>query len=245
MKGEEELQPEKFRPVHTLSLLYFTFAAQPIVTDSSLAVIYQQIKKWDFELNDSETELEIWRTLNWFSNHYQPAVFPQVKIQLSKLTSWPLQKRETVMQDLRAISSAFFRISPAKIRLYASLAANLSLKGNQYEILPVTQDLVDAFHRAIGFQETSFVLEQLVRPGKIVLTSIGSDALLKASADGVMDASSIQLLGEAEVGDWAAVQALTDADEVRRLKTDLGRRTPEFLVVLYCQGIYVHAFSSV
>jgi len=241
---KEELDIEDFQLIHTLVILYSAFANQSGISDSSLDVLVERIQAWELGIGDVEKNTEIMKALRWFTNNYDASLFSKLKIKLNELSALSENNRKSILEDLRMISNTFFEMPSAKIQLYSSIITNLGFNTNAYAIEPVTEEMIENFNNEFDVDYKSTVLENLREDGYITLFSIDVKDLNKAIEQNDFSADMLNSIGKVELGDWDAMKDLTSAEEVETIMKDFNDVNPDYIVLLYCQGNYIHAFSS-
>jgi hypothetical protein len=241
---EIDFDVDDFEIIHTLVIIYSAFANQSGLSESSLDILIDRIKLWDFKMSEDEKNSEIMKALKWFTKNYDASLFSRIKLKLNELSALSESKRITFLEDLRMISNTFFEIPSAKIQLYSSIITNLGFKVNEYGIDVVSNEMIENFNNAFDDDYKSTVLENFREEGYVTIFSIGVSDLVKAVEVNKFLEEMLHPIGKADLGDWDSVQKLTSAEEVSTLMKDFKDVNPDFIVLLYCQGNYIHAFSS-
>jgi len=240
----DDFHVEDSQLIHTLVLLYCALANQPEISDSSLDVLIDRIKSWDFSMSDDEKNNEIIKAFTWFTNNYDPSLFSKLKIKLNELSELDEEKRIQIIEDLRLILATFFEIPAEKNQLYSSVISNLRFNSKEYGIDLVTSEMIDNFNDQFDEDYKSSVLENFCEEGFIKFLSIDVREFNKAIEEKYFSGEMLHFIGKAELGDWESVKKITSKEEAATLKKDFKGSNPEYIVLLYCQGNYIHAFSS-
>lgn len=243
-EAKNGLEIEDFQFIHTLVILYSAFASQSGISDSSLDVLYDQLKLWDLGITDDEKNKEIMRAFKWFTNNYDASLFPRLKRKLNELTTLDEKKRKLIIDDLRLISATLFNLSASKIQLFSSIVTNLRFEVNEYGIEPVTKKMIAEFNNQFDIEYKSDCLLNFRHEGSIVLLSIDIRDLKRAIEENDFSEAFLHHIGKADLGDWESIQKLTNEKEAETLKKDFKGVKPDYIVIMYCQGNYIHAFSS-
>lgn len=241
---KDELTIEDFELIHILVTLYFSFAIQSGLSDSALDIIIKRLQLWDFDLSDDEKGKEILKVLNWFSKNYDETLFSKFKNKFNELSKLSEKKRKVIVEDIRMISVTFFQISSRKIQLYNLIVKNLRLEPENYKIEIASIGIIEAFNNQFDVQYKSMILDKFCDDGYISLLSIDIRDLKNAIAENDFSESMLQSIGKVELGDWDSLQKLTSMNEGVALEKEFKDGDIKYLVVLYCQGNYVYAFSS-
>jgi hypothetical protein len=239
-----EFQLEDFQLIHTLVTLYSAFASQSGISDSAFDLLVDRIKLWDFNMSEDEKNTETMKALRWFTNNYDASLFSKLKIKLNELSALSENNRKSILEDLRMISNTFFEMPSAKIQLYSSIITNLGFNTDAYAIEPVTKEMIENFNNEFDVEYKSTVLENRREDGYITLFSIDVKDLNKAIAENDFSEDMLNSIGKVELGDWDVMKDLTSAEEVDAIMKDFNDVNPDYIVLLYCQGNYIHAFSS-
>jgi hypothetical protein len=141
------------------------------------------------------------------------------------------------------ISTTFFIIPSEKNELYSSIIKNLKLDINIYGIEQVAKEMIEKFNYEFDGDYKSTVLENLSEEGFINLFSIDVRDLNKAIEENDFSEEMLFPIGKTEIGDWDSLEKLTSKEEVDSIKEDFKNEKSKFIVILYCQGNYIHAFS--
>ena len=244
--GEKSLKftIEDFETIHTLTILYCSFASSPYLTDSSLDTVILRLQSWDFKISKQKKDQEILKALTWFSKEYSPDLFSILKQKFSLLEKLSKTKKIKIVKDLREISATLFSLTEQKLHLYHSIIAILNIETTDYDIKIISEKIIDQFNDKIDFEYKSIILEKFVEYGMIVVLSIDVNDLQLSIKTGDFNELMLKKIGTVDLKDWLSLEKLITKEEIKIIKKDFKDVSPDFIVLMYCQGKYIHAFAS-
>jgi len=145
---------------------------------------------------------------------------------------------------LRLMSVSFFELPDSRRDLYIGIAKALNLEKYVEEIPKITQDKIDEFVKACGDELFWDVLDYFKESGNIIFVSIDSEDLIDSISEGIFTKEMLQLIGSAKIDDWQTITSITNQEEAKSIKKEFKDENNEYILVLYCQGKYVYAYSS-
>jgi hypothetical protein len=242
--SEEDLNIENIEVIHATTLLYLTFLNTIGISDSTSEILFTSIKSLELGVEKADKNNEIMRAAKWFQNEYTPDLFPKLKQHFSQLTKLPIQTRKDILKGLRLMSVSFFELPDSRRDLYLGIAKALNLEKYVEEIPKITQDKIDDFVMAFGNEILWDELDYFKESGNIVFVSIDSADLIDSISEGNFTKEMLQLIGSTKIGDVQNMTSITSEAEAIAMEKEFKDEKNEYIVVLYCQGKYVYAYSS-
>lgn len=243
-KNNPKFTLEDFDTIHTLTILYCTYASSPHLTESSLDTIIERLESWDFKISKKKKDQEMLKAITWFSEEYSPDLFHDLKEKFSLLQKLTKTNKNKIVNDLREISATIFSLTETKQLLYNSIMAVLDIDKKIHSIKSISEKIVNQFNDKIDIDYRSSILEKFVQYGMIVVLSIDVNDLQVAINMGDFNESMLKKIGTVDLNDWLSLEKLITKEETKIIKKEFKGVSPEFIVLLYCQGKYIHAFAS-
>ena len=78
----------------------------------------------------------------------------------------------------------------------------------------------------------------------IVVLSIDVNDLQLSIKTGDFNELMLKKIGTVDLKDWLSLEKLITKEEIKIIKKDFKDVSPDFIVLMYCQGKYIHAFAS-
>ncbi|MHA8083020.1 DUF4116 domain-containing protein [Aquirufa sp. A-Brett2-15D] len=107
-----------------------------------------------------------------------------------------------------------------------------------------SQEEIDAFIAENGVDIFSEALENFLVDGEIVIMTIEKEDLMAVIAGTSDVGDCIQPLGTVELDDWTGLANLIGKKEANWAKKEFKEENASGIVLLYCDGKYVYAFSN-
>ena len=108
----------------------------------------------------------------------------------------------------------------------------------------ISQEEIDAFIAENGVDIFSEALENFLVDGEIVILTIEKEDLMAVIAGASDVGDCIQPLGTVELDDWTGLANLIGKKEANWAKKEFKEENASGIVLLYCDGKYVYAFSN-
>ncbi len=164
---------------------------------------------------------------------------------ISKVAGSAPQQIEAASNGLRISGNPKFENQEAAVT--AALAFLAAIQGEGDSASPadtMTQEEIDAFIAENGVDIFSGALEDFLVDEEIVVLTIEKEELM-ATLKGESDVDPfLQTLGSVELEDWAGLANLIGKKEANWAKKEFKEENPSGIVLLYCEGKYVYAFSN-
>lgn len=164
---------------------------------------------------------------------------------ITKVAASAPQHIEAASNGLRISGNPKFEDQEAAVT--AALAFLAAIQGEGDSASPadaMTQEEIDAFIAENGVDIFSGALEDFLVDDEIVVLTIEKEELM-ATLKGESDVDAfLQTLGRVELEDWAGLANLIGIKEANWAKKEFKEENPSGIVLLYCDGKYVYAFSN-
>ena len=164
---------------------------------------------------------------------------------ITKVAASAPQHIEAASNGLRISGNPKFEDQEAAVT--AALAFLAAIQGEGDSASPadaMTQEEIDAFIAENGVDIFSGALEDFLVDDEIVVLTIEKEELM-ATLKGESDVDAfLQTLGRVELEDWAGLANLIGKKEANWAKKEFKEENPSGIVLLYCDGKYVYAFSN-
>jgi hypothetical protein len=112
------------------------------------------------------------------------------------------------------------------------------------EIEEINQDLIDAFLEIYGNDDLSEFLENYLVDGEIVVLTIQPEDFIAAVKDDTGYSDLVNTLGSVGIDSWSDLAELIGEKEANKAKKEYKDEDPGGIVLFYCNGNYVYAFSN-
>ena len=170
---------------------------------------------------------------------------------IAQVSSRAPQQIDSASNGLRITGNPKFEdleaaVSAALAFLSAIVKGPTAAKGNANFTtdLDLDFDVIDSFIAKHGLDLFAGVLENYLVDDELVVLTIGKGDLIAVIA-GTADAGDcVQPLGTVELNDWVGLAALVGKKEANWAKKEFKEENASGIVLLYCDGRYVYAFSN-
>jgi hypothetical protein len=108
----------------------------------------------------------------------------------------------------------------------------------------INQDLIDAFLEIWGNDDLSEFLENYLVDGEIVVLTIEPEDFIAAVKDDTGYSDLVNTLGSVDMDSWSDLAELIGKKEANNAKKEYKDEDPSGIVLFYCEGKYVYAFSN-
>ena len=170
---------------------------------------------------------------------------------IAQVSSRAPQQIDAASNGLRITGNPKFEdldaaVSAALAFLSAIVQGPTAAKGNANFTtdLDLDFDVIDSFIAKHGLDLFAGVLENYLVDDELVVLTIGKGDLIAVIA-GTADAGDcVQPLGTVELNDWVGLAALVGKKEANWAKKEFKEENASGIVLLYCDGRYVYAFSN-
>ena len=107
----------------------------------------------------------------------------------------------------------------------------------------INQDLIDAFLEIWGNDDLSEFLENYWVDGEIVVLTIEPEDFIAAVKDDTGYSDLVNTLGSVDMDSWSDLAELIGKKEANKAKKEYKDEDPGGIVLFYCDGKYIYAFS--
>lgn len=104
-------------------------------------------------------------------------------------------------------------------------------------------ETIKTFVENFGNDDLSGFLENYLESDKIVILSISLSDLKAATKNNVDYSNDVQVVGDVELNDWKGLSKLIGKKEAEWAQKEFTEEHSSGIVLLYCEGKYVYAFS--
>jgi hypothetical protein len=111
-------------------------------------------------------------------------------------------------------------------------------------VIGIDGETIKAFVENFGNDDLSGCLENYSESDKIVVLSISRNDLEIALKENKNYSENIEVLGDVEMNDWKNLSKLIGKKEADWAKKEFTEENSSGIVLLYCEGNYVYAFSD-
>lgn len=108
----------------------------------------------------------------------------------------------------------------------------------------INEDLIDAFLEIWGNDDLSEFLENYLVDGEIVVLTIEPEDFIAAVKDDTGYSDLVNTLGSVDINSWSDLAELIGKKEANKAKKEYKDEDPGGIVLFYCEGKYIYAFSN-
>lgn len=114
----------------------------------------------------------------------------------------------------------------------------------QSAVIGIDDETIKAFVENFGNEDLSGFLENYLESDKIVVLSISRADLESATNQNEDYSDKVEVLGHVEMNEWKDLAKLIGKKEAEWAKKEFSEENSSGIVLLYCEGKYVYAFSN-